>query len=234
MVKKKVVVEFSKEKKFSKNIFLTVFLIILILFIVVFSAIMFFDDYKRKNIEDEYYILQQQIVLDEIYKSYLEESENKCEVLKNQLNSYLIVNNQLYKRLQKINKNAIVESDDRTKLLFILTNIKLWLHYNTIESECDSLETTAILYFYPEFKEFSIEKAEADAKTVVFAEKLDKLSRQCNFHSIALPYVDYIPIVNQLIIDYDINFAPSAYINGNVYYDINFSDTFLKEINCNN
>lgn len=232
MVKKKVVVEFSKEKKFSKNIFLTVFLIILILFIIVFSAIMFFDNYKRKNIEDEYYILQQQIVLDEIYKSYLEKSENKCDVLINQLDSYLNINNQLYKRLQKINKNAVVESDDRTKLLFILTNIKLWLHYNSIEEECDSPDTIAILYFYPEFRDFSIEKAESDAKTVVFSEKLERLSKQCNFHSIALPYVDYIPIVYQLIKDYDVNYSPSAYINGNVYYDINFTDSFLEEINC--
>ncbi len=233
--KKKVIVEFTKERyKFNKNIFLSVFLILLILFIIVFSAITYFDSYKRKVIEDDYNILQQQIILDDLYKSYLlEGSANKCDVLVNQLESYLQVNNELYLRLKQINKNAIVESDDKTKLLFILTNIKLWFHYNTIEKECGIFDKKSVLYFYPEFKEFNIEKAKSDAVTVVFAEKLSRLSSNCNFNSIALPYVSHIPILNQLIIDYNITAAPSIYYNGKVYYNLDNDSEFITDINCN-
>ena len=233
--KKKVVIEFSKERfKFNKNIFLSVFLILLILFIIVFSAITFFDNYKRKIIEDDYNILQQQIILDDLYKSYLlDSSSNKCDVLVSQLDSYLRVNDELYSRLKKINKNAIVESDDNTKLLFVLTNIKLWFHYNTIEKECGVLDGKSVLYFYPEFKEFSVEKAKSDAETVVFVEKLGRFVNNCNFNSIALPYGSNIPILNQLIIDYNITSAPSIYYNGKAYTNIDKDSEFLIDINCN-
>lgn len=224
----------SSKNKFNNNVLLFVFLILIILFIVVFSAITFYDSHKRKVIEDDYNILQQQIILNDLYKSYLQESSsNRCDVLKNQLESYLQINNELYNRLKKINKNAIVKSDDKTKLLFIFTNINLWFHYSSIEKECGNIDTKGILYFYPEFKEFSIEKANSDARTVVFAEKLDRLAKKCNFSSIALPHVSHIPILNQLIIDYNVQEAPAAYINGKVYYDINETSEFLEEINCN-
>ncbi len=224
----------NKENRFNNNILVFVFLVLIILFLVVFSAITFYDSYKRKIIEDDYNILQQQIILNDIYKSYLEDgNKDKCVILKNQLESYLKVNNELYLRLKKINRNAIVESDDNTKLLFILTNIKLWFHYNSIEKECGAIDNKGILYFYPEFREFSVEKAGSDAKTLFFAEKLNRLAKQCNFTSIALPKVDYIPIVNQLIIDYNITDAPAAYINGKVYYTIDNTPEFLEEIGCN-
>lgn len=231
---KKDVKFLEKENKFNHNILLFVFLVLIILFLVVFSAITFYDNYKRKVIEDDYNVLQQQIILNDIYKAYLEAGNtNKCVILKNQLESYLKVNNELYLRLKKINKNAIVESDDNTKLLFILTNIKLWFHYNSIEKECGVLDNRGILYFYPEFRKFSVEKAASDAKTIFFSEKLDRLSKKCNFTSIALPKVDYIPILNQLIIDYNIMDAPAAYINGKVYYDLETTPEFLEEIGCN-
>lgn len=221
-------------EKFNKNIFVFVFLIIVILFIIVFSAINFYDNYKRSVIEDEYNILQQQIILDDIYNSYLQVTDsNKCDILNNQLESYLIINDQLYKRLKSINQNAIVETDDRTKLLFVLTNIKLWFHYKTIDKECNLEDKNVALYFYPEFESFSVEKAKYDAKTVVFVEKLRRLSDNCNIHSIALPYVDYIPILNQMILDYGVKDAPAIYLNGNVYYDFDYNDEdFLTEIGC--
>jgi hypothetical protein len=224
----------KKENKFNQNILLFVLLIIIILFLIVFSAITFYDSHKRKIIEDDYNILQQQIILNDIYRSYLEESDtDKCIILENQLNSYLNVNNELFLRLTKINKNAIVESDDRTKLLFILTNVKLWFHYNLIDKECGEIESRAVLYFYPEIKEFNIKKAEADAKTVVFAEQLERLSKECNLRPIALPYITYIPILDQLIKDYDVLQAPSVYINGKTYYDLTKTSEFLNEIGCN-
>jgi len=234
--KKKVVVEFSKERyKFNKNIFLSVFLILLILFIIVFSAITYFDSYKRKVIEDDYNILQQQIILDDLYNSYLlDTNSNKCDVLTSQLESYLKINNELYLRLKKINRNAIVESDDNTKLLFVLTNIKLWFHYNTIEKECGVFNGKSVLYFYPEFKDFSVEKAKSDAETVVFVDKLSKLSKDCNFNSIALPYGTNIPILNQLIMDYNVSYAPSVYYNGKAYTNIDKDSDFFVDINCIN
>jgi len=235
MKKKNVTIEISKTpKKFNNNLLLFVFLVIIILFISVFSAITFYDNYKRKIIEDDYNILNQQIIIDGLYQSYLqEEGIDKCFVLENQLDSYLQTNYELFLRLKLINKNAIVESDNRTKLLFILTNLKLWFHYNTIERECGDLDKTAILYFYPEFQDFSVEKAKSDAKTVVFSEKLDDLAKDCNLASIALPYIDYIPILNQIINDYNVTNAPSIYVNGKVYYDIENTPDFLKEIGCN-
>ena len=195
---------------------------------------MFFDNYKRKIIEDDYNILQQQIILDDLYNSYISSNDiNKCQILNNQLESYLIINDELYKRLKKIDRNAIVESDDRTKLLFVFTNIKLWFHYNTIEKECGISNTKAMLYFYPEFEDFSVEKAESDAKTIVFAEKLRRLSEKCDLKSIAVPYRVHIPILNQLITDYNISEAPSIYTNGKVYYDILENDSnFLNDIGC--
>ncbi|MDD4049567.1 MAG: hypothetical protein PHX47_01005 [Candidatus ainarchaeum sp.] len=224
---------FIKNKTFNNNILLFAFLIIVVLFIVVFSAINFYDSHKRKVIEDDYNILQQQIILNDLYKKYLDEGNSeKCTVLKNQLDSYLNINSELYLRLKKINRNAIVESDDRTKLLFVLTNINLWLHYNSIEKECGYNKERAILYFYPEFQDFSVEKAESDARTLFFAEKLERLTKECNLNSIALPYVNYIPILNQIISDYNISSSPSVYINGKVYYDVNLEDSFLKEIGC--
>ncbi len=224
----------KKENKFNKNILLFVLLIIVILFLIVFSAITFYDSHKRKMIEDDYNILQQQIILNDIYRSYLEESDiDKCIILENQLDSYLSVNQELFLRLTKINKNAIVESDDRTKLLFILTNVKLWFHYNLIDKECGDIKSKAALYFYPEHKEFNQQKAEADAKTIVFAEKLGRLSKQCNLTSIALPYISSIPILDQLIKDYEVLQAPSVYINGKTYYEILNTPDFLAEIGCN-
>lgn len=235
MKKKNIKIEISSnKKKFNNNILLFVFLLVIILFVIVFSAITFYDNYKRKVIEDDYNILQQQIILDNLYQTYLlEEDIDRCPVLKSQLESYLQINNELYLRLKKINKNAIVESDDRTKLLFILTNIKLWFHYNSLEKECGSLDTKAILYFYPEFSEFSVEKAKSDAETVIFVEKLEQLVDRCDFASIALPYVEYIPILKQLIIDYNVSKSPSVYINGKIYYNIDFSEDFLENIKCN-
>ena len=223
----------KKKKSFNNNVLLFALLIIIVLFIVVFSAINFYDSHKRKVIEDDYNILQQQIILNDLYKKYLDESNSqRCTILKNQLDAYLNINSELYQRLKKINRNAVVESDDRTKLLFVLTNINLWLHYNSIEEECGYSKERAILYFYPEFQKFSVEKAESDAKTLFFAEKLGRLTNECNFNSIALPYVDYIPILDQIISDYNISSAPSVYINGKVYYDVNLDDDFLKEIGC--
>ncbi|MFH0905923.1 MAG: hypothetical protein V1824_01135 [archaeon] len=225
------------DRKVSKNIFLASILILLIFLIIAYSGIMLYDNYKKDKLEDDYSLLTQQILLDDLFNNYLAApitNINKCEVLHKQLDSQLDISNQLFERLRLINKNAIVESDNKLKYMYILTNIRLWLHYNNINKECNE-DNRSILYFYPEIAGFSTQKAESDAKTIMFERKLSTLSEKCNLRSFALPYINYIPILKQIISDYNITNSPAVVINGKVYYDIpsKLDNTFLEEINCN-
>ena len=223
--------------KFKKNILFYSFLILIVLILVIYSVILLYDDHKKQEIEDDFSVLNQQILLDDLYNSYLDEADSnskKCEILNNQLSTQLQINRDLYERLRKINKNAIVETDNKLKYLYVLTNIKLWLHYKKINKEC-SIDNKVSLYFYPEIKGYSIEKARIDAKTKIFENKLSDALEDCNYTSIALPYIKYIPILDQIIKDHNITSSPSAYINGKVYYDVNKDPNkkFYKEIGCN-
>ena len=225
-----------KEHKFNQNILLVSFLLLLIVMIAIYSGIILYDKYKKSQIQDDFTLLNQQILLNDLYNSYLDDVNSqdlKCEVLNKQLMSQLKINEELFERLRLINKNAIVETDNSLKYMFVLTNIKLWLHYNKINKDCDT-DIKTLLFFYPEIAGHSSQKAISDAKTKIFEHRLNILTEKCGFRSFALPYIDYIPVLDQIIIDYNVTSSPAVYINGKVYYELydNYSEEFLQEIGC--
>lgn len=221
------------EEKFNKNIFIAAILIVLIIFIVGYFTITIYDTKKRTGLMDEFNLLNQQVGLDEIYDAYLKENpEQKCEILKSQLNSMLNTNSKLYIKLKQYNENAIVSTDNVIKYQFVITNIKLWLQYNKIKDECDS-NNKVMLYFYPEIFEDTPKKAEIDAKTIIFENKLRKIMNDCQYLSIALPDKSDIEIIDLIKKEYNVIDSPSALINGKMYYNIDFTTEFYEEINCN-
>ena len=196
-----------------------------------------YDKHKKSKLADDFSLLNQQIILDDLYNNYLKNANTqaqKCKILNNQLYSQQKINEELFKRLRLVNKNAIVETDNNLKYMYVLTNIKLWLHNKKINKECGG-NIKSILYFYPEISGYSAEKVKLDAKTRVFEHKLSRLAKKCDFRSFALPYINYIPILNQIIEDYNVSSAPVAVINNKVYYDIpnDLNTDFLNSINCN-
>jgi hypothetical protein len=225
----------KKEHKFNKNILFVTLLILLGLMLIIYSGIMLYDKHKKSQIEDSFSLLNQQIILDDLYNSYLDDvnsQKEKCDILNNQINNQLLINEQLYDKLISINKNAIVPTDNSLKYMFVLTNIKLWLHYQEINKECDTNINT-MLFFYPEIEGYSLDKVKLDAQTKVFEKKLSKVLDKCNYKSFALPYIKYIPILDHLINKFDIKKAPAVYINGNVYYSIPEDiNSFYSLINC--
>ena len=227
----------KQEHKFNRNILFVTLLILLILMVAIYSGIVLYDKYKKQQIVDEMSLLNQQIILDDLYNSYLKDInslEEKCEVLNNQLTSQLKINEKLFENLKNINRNAIVETDNELKFMYVLTNIKLWLHYTEIEKSCVT-ETKTGLYFYPEYAGYSSEKAKKDAETRVFEKKLSNFLDDCgDFRSISLPYIDYIPILDQIIKDLNITQAPAFYYNGQVYYDVSANPTqeFYDSFEC--
>lgn len=219
-------------EKFNKNIFIAAILIVLIVFIVGYFSITIYDNKKRTGLMDEFNILSQQTGLDEIYDIYLEKHpEHKCEILKNQLNSMLNTNNKLYIKLKQYNENAIVSTDNVIKYQFVITNIKLWLQYNKLKEECDS-NIDVMLYFYPEIFEDTPKKSELDAKTIIFENKLRSIMKNCGYLSIALPDKSNIEIIDLIKQEYSVTDSPSALINGKMYYNIDLSNEFYEEINC--
>jgi len=228
----------SKMKnKFNNNILFYSFIILLILVLIIYSSIMLYDNYKKQQIKDEISLLNQQTLLNDLYSSYISDvntTAQKCSILNNQFNYLLNVNAELYDKLKSINKNAIVETDNNVKYMYVLENIKLWLQYKKINRECKANKKVA-LYFYPEINDWSVEKSELNAKTMLFQRKLSNVLNKCGYYSIALPYIKYIPIIQQMAIDYNITSSPSAFINNKVFYDIPVNPTieFYKEIDCN-
>ena len=85
-------------------------------------------------------IINQQLILDDLYDNYLEHTNNKdkeerCAILEKQLASEYKLNGELLNRLRQINKDAIVSTDNYTKLMFVLTNIKLWMNYRNLNRD---------------------------------------------------------------------------------------------------
>jgi len=228
----------SKMKnKFNNNILFYSFIILLILVLIIYSSIMLYDNYKKQQIKDEISLLNQQTLLNDLYSSYVSDvntTAQKCSILNNQFNYLLSVNAELYSKLKAINKNAIVETDNNVKYMYVLENIKLWLQYKKINKECKVNKKVA-LYFYPEINGWSVEKSQLDAKTMLFQGKLRDVLSKCGYSSISLPYITYIPIIKQMAIDYNITSSPSAFINNKIFYDIPVNPTteFYKEIDCN-
>lgn len=216
----------------NKNIYLAAILIVAIIFIVGYFTIVIYDNKKKSGIEEEFSLLSQQIGLDEVYEYYLKEKpEKKCEILNNQLNSQLKTNEKLFNKLKEYNENAIVSTDNIIKYQLVITNIKLWLQYNKLKEDCD-LDIKIMLYFYPEIFEDTPKKTQLDAKTIIFESKLRKIMNDCGYLSIALPDKSDIEIINLIKIDHNVIDSPSALINGKMYYDIDFTDDFYKEIKC--
>jgi len=226
------------KKSFGNNILLTGLLILIIIVIVCFSIVIFYDQYRRNTLMDDYFSLQQKIVLDDIYSDYLNISnkEKGCVILSKQINNTTEYSNELLDQLRKINNFGIIDSDNKIKYTYVLTNIKLWLYINKLENNCD-IDSKVVLYFYPEFKGgFSTEKAKKDAETKVFEYKLEELKEKCNYNVIALPYQKEIGIIDQITNDYNVIDSPSIVVSEKVYYDIPLKDpkaSFWKEIKCN-
>ncbi len=219
----------ESDHKVNKNIFLAALLFLLIFIVAGYSGIMLYDSYKKDTLEYDYSLLNQQVLLDDLYDNYLEDvnsQDEKCAILVNQLDSQLEVNKELFERLTLINKNAIVDTDNKLKYTYVLTNIKLWLHYNKITKECKDLNLTSGLYFYPEVKSDNSKREMLYAKTIVFQKKLQEFDKACNYDSFALPYLSYIPILNQIISDYNVTQSPAAVVNGKVIYE------FPKDMNA--
>lgn len=216
----------------SKNIFLIGILIVIVVFIVGYFTIVIYDNKKKTTIQDDFTILNQQISLDEIYNTYLEKyPEQKCEILQNQLVSQLKTSDALYTKLKQYNENAIVSTDNVIKYQYVITNIKLWMQFNKIKEECNP-DLRVMLYIYPEIFEDTPKKHELDAKTIVFESKLRKVMAECNYLSLAIPDKSNIEVIDIIMKEYNILDSPSVWINGETYYDIDFSDEFYNEINC--
>jgi hypothetical protein len=222
------------------DVLLSAFLILIIVVFVTFTTVVTYDRHKRDTLFDEYFILQQKIVLDDIYSEYLEVREgnniNKCEILEKQVESSLELSNHLLKKLKTINQFGIVPSDNRIKYVYILTNVKLWLQQQKIENECGE-EKNIVIYFYPEISGSTSEKAMWDTKTVFFEKKLETLTNNCKVDGlIALPYIKNIPILDQMIKDFNITQPLAIVINDNILYDEDLppiiTETFLDQIGC--
>ncbi|MFA5745478.1 MAG: hypothetical protein WCX82_03285 [archaeon] len=222
----------------SKNILLSAVLVLIIIAIATISLIIMYDQYKRNTLMDDYFSLQQKIVLDDLYSDYAEitPNSNGCEVLSKQISNTSEYSQDLFSRLRKINAGGIVESDNKIKYTYVLTNIKLWLYFQKLEQTCN-IDSKVVLYFYPEIKgDFSIDKAKKDAETRVFERQVELLKEKCNFNVIALPFQKDISILDQMISDYNIVNSPAIVIKGKTHYAIPTNDSnssFWKEINCN-
>jgi hypothetical protein len=217
------------KEKLNKNIFLSALLIIIIIVVIVFTIVLFYDSNKRDSLFDEYLGLQQQIVLDDIYQDYLDSDTNlstqkKCEILHNQLSSRYDTIDLLLDKLRSINEYGIVDTDNKIKYTYILTNIKLWLQYKKLNNICYIGKDT-ILYFYPETKNLSLaNKSKLDAKTKIFEYKLEKFKKENDSGAIALPYLTNIPIINQIINDYNISSSPAIVYKEKIYYNLDIKN----------
>jgi hypothetical protein len=220
------------------DVLLSAFLILIIIIFVTFTTVTTYDRHTRDTLFDEYFVLQQKIVLDDIYSEYMEvrDDVNRCEILNNQIESSIDLSNHLVKRLKTINQFGIVPSDNRIKYVYILTNVKLWLQHQKLEKECGQ-EKNIILYFYPEITEQTAEKARWDTKTVFFERKVENIIDSCGVDGlIALPYLKDIPILDQMIKDFKIEQPLAIVMNDRVFYDENIPSSlyeeFLEEIGC--
>lgn len=208
---------------FRKNVFLSALFFVIVVSIICFSIILVYDNYQRGSLFEDYLQLEQQIVLDDVYSAYMASSNDintQCTVLKNQITNQFKINDYLLKKLKTINKKGIVTSDNKIKYTYILTNIKLWLHYKKLKELCNT-EAKVGMYFYPETKNMPGPKAaELDAKTQAFEYALKQKQKEIELGILALPYNLEIPIIKQIVSDYNISTAPAVFYNDTVYYNV--------------
>ena len=139
-------------KYINKNVFLSAFLILLIALIIIFFGVMAYDNYKKSTYEDDIKLLNQQMILDDLFMVYVSDSNDvtqKCSVLEKQYVAEYNLNRQLLDRLRVINENAIVPTSNYVKYMYVLTNVKLWMYHKKLNVDCNK-DTTLMLYFYSE------------------------------------------------------------------------------------
>ena len=223
-------------KFYNRNIILFAFLILVLVVIVTYALIVYYDSYSRNKLTDDYFLIQNQVMMDDLYNDYLsgfDYTVDNCLALTNQINSMLNFQDDLYTRLTKVNNNGIVEIDNKLKYTYVLSNIKLWFYYNKLKTNCD-MNYSVALYFYPEISGSSPEKIHSDVKTKFFENKLDVFKSDCDLKVIALPYINNVAIINQLIMDFNVNSSPAIYVNGNTYYESDIADdVFYSKLRCN-
>lgn len=219
------------KQKVSANLFLFAFLIVLIIGLIAFFGVLEYDRYKRNNLEDEFKLLNQQILLDDLYSSYLKTAAtpiDACNVLEKQANAEFALNRELLDKLKVIEKDAVVKTDNYIKYMYVLTNIKLWINYTNLNIDCN-YGKKIILYFYPEPPEATVEEIKSNQLTRLFENKLAEFSKRCpNTVVFALPYLTDIPILNQLIIENNVVTSPALVVDNNTIYDLRE----LDDVNC--
>jgi len=219
-------------KYINKNVFITAFLILLILLIVIFFAVLAFDNYKKSTYEDDIKLLNQQMILDDLFVVYVADSNNiveKCSVLEKQYQAEYELNRQLLDRLRTINENALVPTSNYIKYMYVLTNVKLWMYHKKLNVDCDK-NKTLMLYFYSEtVDQGKLDRIRDDQINSVFENTLNDLTNRCkNINVFVLPYNKDIIILNQIILDYNVTRYPAIVVDKNVYYNVNE----IKDRNC--
>jgi hypothetical protein len=219
-------------KYITANVFLTAFLILLIVLIIIFFGVIAYDNYKKSGYEEDIKLLNQQMVLDDLFMVYVADSNNtaeKCDILEKQYNAEYNLNRQLLSRLKQINENALVPTSNYVKYMYVLTNVKLWMYHKKLNIDCDK-NKTLILYFYSEtIRQGKLDRIKDEQLNNLFEDTLNNLSDKCNNVNVfVLPYNKEIIILNQIISDYNVNNYPAIVIDKNVYYNV----SILNDFNC--
>jgi len=219
-------------KYINVNVFLTAFLILLIVLIIAFFGVMAYDNYKKSGYEEDIKLLNEQMVLDDLFMVYVGDSNNtqeKCTVLEKQYSAEYNLNRQLLDRLRQINESALVPTSNYIKYMYVLTNVKLWMYHKKLNVDCDK-NKTLMLYFYSEtIKQGKLDRIKDNQINSLFENTLNSLSDRCkNINVFVLPYNKDIIILNQIISDYNVVRYPAIVVDKNVYYNV--SD--LKDFNC--
>jgi len=218
--------------KINKNIFLAAFLILIVILIILFFSIIYTENLKKESYEEDLKFLNQQMLIDDLFLAYLEDTNNtedKCLVLEKQYAAEYLINRNLLEKLTKINKNALVPTSNSTKYMYVLTNVKLWLYHKKLNQDCNN-NKKLILYFYSEtINQGKLDRIKDEQSNSIFENALTELSKRCNNVNIfALPYNKDIILLNQIISDYDLKTYPVIVIDGKSYYRIDE----LKDYNC--
>lgn len=219
------------KKGVSANIYLAAALVVLVIGLIVFFGIMAYDNYKRNSLEDEFKLLNQQILLDDLYSSYLKTAstpQDTCIVLEKQMNAEFALNRELLDKLKAIDKDAVVKTENYIKYMYVLTNVKLWINYTNLNIDCN-YGKKIILYFYPEPKEATVQEIKENQITRFFENKLADFSKRCpNTVVFALPYLKDVPILNELIMENNVVTSPALVVDNKTVYNL----TELDDINC--
>lgn len=219
--------------KVNKNIFYSSFLILTTILIILFFSIIYFENLKKQSYEEDFKLLNQQMLIDDLFLTYIKDTNNladKCIILEKQYQTEYLINRELLEKLKLINKNALVPTSNSTKYAYVLTNVKLWLYHKKLNYECDNNKKT-ILYFYSEtINKGKLDRIKDEKTNSIYEKALNDLTNRCeNVNIFAIPYNKEIIILNQIISDYNVLTYPSIVIDNNVYYKIDY----IKNYDCN-